>query len=138
MTDKELKPLQTKATAYDSIVAAILKTNSELTEEDVTAELIIEAITSNSNATDTELQSKFDALQEEHNTLQSEKETLTTENTELKEQVTNLQGSAAEGEAIITSEGEASGKTGGLSDFSNKHKGDTAAILEQCKKEGII
>ncbi|MDU1906416.1 MAG: hypothetical protein E6772_16725 [Dysgonomonas sp.] len=131
MTNKELEPLQNKASTYDSIVAAILATNSNLKAEEVTAELIIEAITSNAGATDPELQSKFDTLQGQHNDL-------IVERNGLKEQVTNLLNSAAEDPAEISSDSEADAEPVSIADFANKNKGNTAAILEMAKKEGLI
>lgn len=130
LTDKEFDRLTNRSTMLTGIVAAVLATNSELKEEDVTADFIINAITSN-NETDPDLQAKFDALQEEFETVSSERDGL-------QDQVNNLLNSAAEDSAVISSGSEVTAKPATLLDFANKNAGDTAAIINAAMEDGFL
>lgn len=130
LTDKEFDRLTARSTMLTGIVAAVLATNSELKEEDVTADFIINAITSN-NETDPDLQAKFDALQEEFETVSSERDGL-------QDQVNNLLNSAAEDSAVISSGSEVTAKPATLLDFANKNAGDTAAIINAAMEDGFL
>ncbi len=130
LTDKEFDRLTNRSTMLTGIVAAVLATNSELKEDDVTADFIINAITSN-NETDPDLQAKFDALQEEFETVSSERDGL-------QDQVNNLLNSAAEDSAVISSGSEVTAKPATLLDFANKNAGDTAAIINAAMEDGFL
>ncbi|MDR1716348.1 MAG: hypothetical protein LBS20_10925 [Prevotella sp.] len=131
LTEKEFDSLTNRSTMLTNIVAAVLATNPELTEEDITAEFIIQAITSNNDATDPDLQSNFDTLREQYDALEAERD-------ELQEQVNNLLGSAAEDPAGISSGSEAGAKSPTLLDYANKHKDDTAAIIKAAQEDGFL
>ncbi|MBK5720127.1 hypothetical protein JGH11_04500 [Dysgonomonas sp. Marseille-P4677] len=131
LTDKEFERLTNRSAMLDSIVAAVVKTNPELKAEDVTAELIIQALTSTDNASDPGLQSKFDALQEQYDGVVSERDNL-------QSQVDNLLNGAAEDSASITSDSEVTAKPATLLDIAKNLKGDTAAIINAAIEDGFL
>ncbi|OJU34641.1 MAG: hypothetical protein BGN96_13720 [Bacteroidales bacterium 45-6] len=99
-----------------------------LTAETVTPQMVIDALEAESDtAQNAELQAALDRIQ-----------VLETENTSLTEQVANLQGSAGEGTAVITSTGEQGGQGDDLASFMEANKGNHAILVERMKKEGLI
>lgn len=99
-----------------------------LRAETVTPQMVIDALEAESDtAQNAELQTALSRIQD-----------LETENTSLTEQVANLQGSAGEPTATITSTGEPKGEKENIGSFADKHAGDTASILAEAKKEGLI
>ena len=132
LTKKDYDALTAKAANYDKIVATVVESNPGINAEDVSFETIQELMQNDSSDdTDPELQSKFDNLQADYNTVINERDNLQT-------QVTNLLNTAGEDPGSISSGSEVTGKEDSLSQFAKKNAGNTAAILEKCKEEGII
>lgn len=132
LSKKDFDALSAKANNFDNIVSAIVANNPGLKPEDVTMETIEELMQNDSSdETDPELQLRFETLQTDYNTVVQERDGL-------QEQVTNLLNAAGEDPAVITSTGEASGKTETLLDFANKNKGDTAAIIMAAQEDGFL
>ncbi len=130
LTDSEYKTLKTRAENYDTVVKAIIESNEGIKAEDVTPELITQALTTERG--DQQLQTAHEKLQKEFNQLQSR-------NKELEEQNQNLLNSASDTPGKIISEGgEPTGNPVSLTDFANQNTDDPVAIIEQCKKEGFI
>lgn len=121
--DAELNALKVKANNYDTIVNALVKNNEGLTPEEVTSELIVNALTSDNedviNLT-SQLQTAGNRVIE-----------LEAENKELR----RLPGGTP---APIASDGESKGEVEDLASFADKNAGDTVAILNRCEEEGII
>ena len=115
---------------WNTVAAHVAKSGDGegLTAETVTPQMVIDALEAESdNAQNAELQAALDRIR----VLESEKTSLT-------EQVANLQGSAWEETAVITSTGEPKGEKENIGSFADKHAGDTASILAEAKKEGLI
>ena len=119
----EFDALTAKATNYDAIVSALVKNNEGLTLEEVTPALIVNALTSDNedviNLT-SQLQTSNERVIE-----------LETENNELRRLPAGTP-------APISSDGEPKGEVDDLASFADKNAGDTVAIINRCKAEGII
>ena len=132
LRDSEYNSLKQKADNYDAVVTGIVAANDGLTAEEVTPEVITEAINaSGSEDNSTELQTQLDAAVERAETAESRVTGLETENA-------NLRGSAAGESAQVTTKVEPAGENETIAAFADSHAGDTAAIWEQAKKEGLI
>lgn len=119
----ELKLLKEKASNYDTIVNALVKNNEGLTAEEVTSELIVNALT---------------AENEDVINLTSQLETSNDRVIELEAENKELRRLPAGTPAPISSDGEPEGEVDGLASFADKNAGNTVAILNRCKAEGII
>lgn len=127
--NSEYNALKEKADNYSTIVSAILATNKELKEEEITTDIVLQMISSDTAQDGTaenlkDLQSKYDSLLEENNQLKVENE--------------NLKGSPAEDPAAISSDKEKDAKPQSIADFADKNIGNTLAILAECKEVGLI
>lgn len=126
-----VKLLETKSGNWDTLVAAIQQANSELTVEEITPQMIVDALSVDNTGADAELQSQF-------NTLQTKYDGIVTERDQLQLQVNNLLGSAAEEPGTISSGSEATASPETLVDFANKNVGDTATIIQAAQKDGFL
>lgn len=121
--DAELNALRAKANNYDAIVNALVKNNEGLTPEEVTSELIVNALTSEN---------------EDVVNLTSRLETATNRVSELEAENKELRRLPGGTPAPISSSGEPKGEVEDLASFADKNAGDTVAILNRCVEEGII
>jgi hypothetical protein len=129
-----------KSKGFDAIVQAILAANEDTKAEDITAADVIEILNAAADAnkgTDATaaIQQQLDTETARVAVLETELETA---NNRIAELEADLSGTAAEPPATIVSKGEAGGKEMTIAQFADKNKGDTQAILEQLKKEGLI
>ena len=136
LSKDEFTALDTKAKAYDAVVASILKANASLKPEDVTLEAIQEVISdSGSSADDAEidrLTTELATATSERDTLQTQVTTLTEENSKLKE----LPGAETVTEVKPNADGGAKETDDEVLDFATKNAGDTASIVAKMKETG--
>jgi TolA-binding protein len=147
LNDNDYKSLKEKADSFDSIVNAIVGAGEEVSAADVTAETVIEALQADHGETAdagtlqqrvTELEGQVSERDTTIEELQSQVSERDTTIGELNTRIADFEGAPAEDPAQIIPEGEPSSKEEDIAAFANKNKGDTRAILEQCKKEGLI
>lgn len=139
LTDDKFALLTGQANAFIAIQTALVEASEDMTAEDITSETVIEALqAATGESGDAELQTQLTEAQTQLTTAQTALETANTRITELEAEVAELDGIPATEGAKIVAKGEAGGKPVSLSEFANKNKGDTQAILEQAKKEGLI
>jgi hypothetical protein len=130
LKDSEYTSLKLKADNYDAIVAEIVKANSNLTSEEITPEVITEAI-SKENEPNADIQAKLTDMETQLKTANVRITELETENANLKE-------SAGEQPAGVKTKSEMTGEKESLKEFADKNAGDTQAILAKAKEEGFI
>lgn len=134
LNDNDYKSLKQKADHFDSIAQAIVAAGENITAADVTAETVIEALQkggSGETGDITALQARVNELE----SLVSERDNTITG---LNAQIADFNGAAAGDPSTIIPDGEPGSKEEDIATFADKNKGDTQAILERCKKEGLI
>jgi hypothetical protein len=131
LTDEKFAALDTKVKNYDIVVQAIVDMSDGVTEEGVTPEMIVEAITEKDNADVTEIQGKLDTVTTERDTLKNQVVTLTQE-------VADLKKIPAAPSATVTQTSDVNSTTETLAAFADKNAGNTAAILKMAQEEGLI
>ena len=136
LNDKDYNAIKAKAEYFDTIVETVLKNSENVKTEDVTAEMIIEAIegsTSDDNSdvlsqlnTANERVAQFKADLENANSkvakLETQLKKANSRVTELEKEIEEIPG---EQPAAISSKGEHNAEKSSVVDFANKHKGDT-------------
>jgi|GEM_PF-990796 len=135
LTNEQHAALIEKAANWDNIVSHYVEGNPEAKAEDVTPDSLLEAF---ANDNKSEMENKLESAQEEISMLKTEKTKLENEKAELQTQVNNLLAGAGAKVAAVQSETELNAKEETLAEFAQKHSGDTFAILEMAKKEGLI
>jgi hypothetical protein len=135
LTNEQNAVLTEKATNWDKIILHYVEGNPEAKAEDVTPDSLFEAF---ANENDSEMQSRLESAQAQIEVLLSEKTTMEKEIDELQTQVNNLLAGAGAKVVAVQSETEPNAKEETLAEFAQKNSGDTFAILEMAKKEGLI
>ncbi len=134
LSNSEYTALKQSADNYKDVVSAILGLNSELKQEDITADIVKEMITQSTEESSVDvagLKTSLEKAQSDLTTAQERVKELETENANL------LAGPGADSAEIVAGK-EADAKTTDISDFADKNVGDTLAILAECKEQGII
>lgn len=139
LKDEEHAALKQKADNYDAVVQSILAKNENLKAEDVTPEVIENALNdadgddAGTSEKINQLQSKADNLQEQLNTVTGERDALQTEVEELRElpgaDSVSTKKPKAEASAVVTDD---------LLSFAQSNKGNTMGILAKMKEDGIL
>ena len=133
LNDKDYNAMKAKADHFDMIVAAVLANGVNIKPEDVTAQTIIESMQNDSDDDESDLQTQLDTSNSRVTELETELEAA-------NDRIAELENDDVPGEkpASITSKGEPGGEELDIAKFADKNKGNTAAILEQAVKEGLI
>lgn len=138
LKDNQFNEMKAKADNFDLIVDSILQNSIDMNAEDVTAQSIIDAL----QADPVTEQPDESALQNQINQSTAENVRLKTEldmaNSRVAELQQQLDETPAEMPAAITSKGEPGGEGVSMAQFADKNAGDTHAILNKMKEEGII
>lgn len=138
LSNAEHSALKQKADNYDNVVSALVSNNEGLTAEDVTPDVITEVLTASVETETEELQSQLTSAVSRAETAEARVEELTTEVEKLTTENNNLRGTPNEDTVTASVKSDADGQGETISQFANKNAGNTAAILEQAKKEGLI
>lgn len=117
-----IKELETKAANWDNLVTAVRQSDPTLTDEQITPEIIVDALSVENQDTES-----AGLLTIANNRI-----------AELEEQVANLQGGPAEDPAGVNSDSEPDGKPQDFATVIKKQSGDHGAVLETARKEGLI
>lgn len=138
LKDSTYDELKAKADGYDAIVAKLGESSEGFDLSEFTADSIIEIIESGAQIDDAlaaETQKELETAQARITELETELETANARVTELEQE---LDETPAEQSAEITAKGENGGEEQDIAKFADKNKGDTASILAQAQKEGLI
>ena len=131
LKDDEYNSLKQKADNYDSVVNTVTANSESLSAEDVTPDVIAEALNASTESDQAELQTQLNAAVARANTAESRVQALETENA-------NLRSSAAGEPAQVQTEGEPSGERETIATFADNHAGDSKLIWQKAKEEGLI
>ena len=140
LKDSTYNELKAKADGYDAIVSSVSgDANSDSHSIEETTSAIIDALNedgdSNENSQNTELETRNTELEARVTELETK---LKTANDRVAELEQDLEDTPAEQPAAISAKGEPGGEDMDIAKYALKHKGDTAAILAQAQKEGLI
>lgn len=136
LNDKDYNAMKGKADNFDAIVEAIVKNGDNITNEDVNADTIIEAIQQENQTEDhSDMLSQLKAANARVVELESEIKTAKARISELEMELDEAPGAEP---AVISAKGEPSAEPLSIDQFANKNIGDTDAILAQAEKEGLI
>lgn len=138
LKDNQFNEIKEKAEKFDAIVAAMTENSEDIKAEDITAELIIEAMTPSEDGKDS---SEVEELTTQINTL-------TTERDALQQRAETAEARVSELEALPAEE-TAGGKTPKKSDmaessldevntFAKSHANDQISVIEMVRKSGIV
>lgn len=138
LKDNQFNEMKEKAEKFDAIVAAITENSTDIKAEDITAELVIEAMTPSEDANDS---SKVEELTAQINTLTTERDALQKRAETAEARVSELEG--------IPAEETVGGKTPKKSDapessldevntFAKSHANDLASVIEMVRKSDIV
>lgn len=159
---KLLKPseytaLKNKADGYDAIISAIVSKNDNVTAEDITADNVIELLnatgdedpqdpattdpvtdpsedTTNQDPADPEEDTDADAKPDLQAQLDEANATIAAQ----QEEINSFNAAPAAEPAAIAPKSEPGAKSEDIAAFADKNAGDTHAILNRMKEEGII
>lgn len=130
----EYNSLKQKADNFDAVVAAVVSISIGAKSEDIALELITELIKASGNDENgnaAELQLQLTAAERRA-------ETAETRVTELEAENANLRNSPADEPAGVITTSDPGAGDGDIADFADTHAGDTFAILEEMKKDGLL
>jgi len=138
--------LVAKAANFDKVVESIVAKNEDLKAEDVTPEVIEDAISNDEPAGEgasaervTELEATIATMTTEALTLTSERDAMIVERDTLKTENAALSKLPGAESVVTIPVAEASAATSDtLVEFANKNKGNTLAIVAEMKKNGLI
>ncbi|MDR2627549.1 MAG: hypothetical protein LBC40_05910 [Dysgonamonadaceae bacterium] len=130
--ENEYAALKQKADNYDAVVAAVVAKNPDISTEEISVETVTEIIKSSSeNHPDAGIQAQLDKANADLKVANTRISELETENA-------NLLSSAGDQSGTVKTKKEVTSEEKTLADFANENAGDTASILEKCKKDGLI
>ena len=138
LTDDKFALLTGQANAFIAIQTALVEASEDMTAEDITSEAVIEALQGSvlqGALTETETQ-----LTQTQELLAAQELALKTANdriAELEAELDVLEITPAKKPATITPKSDG-GDPDTIAEFADKNQGDTFAILERAKKEGLI
>lgn len=137
LKDEEHNALKQKADNYNSIVQSILAKNEDLKEEDITLEVIEQALAGADTAGTDE---RIEQLQSEVTSLTTKVDNLTTERDQLQTMVDELS-ELPGGESVSKKKAKietSAIERDDLLAYAVSKKGDTVAIAEKLKAEGWV
>jgi septal ring factor EnvC (AmiA/AmiB activator) len=135
LNDNKFIDLKTKADNFELIVAAMLDSSDNMKEEDISADVIIEALKSIDESDDSQLNAEIDALKSQLSDLQMK---LTAAETKIKELEAELDSTPAAPTATIVAKGEPSADPMDIIDFARKNADNPFLVLEEMKKQQLI
>ncbi|MCB5253529.1 MAG: hypothetical protein LHW51_11205 [Candidatus Cloacimonetes bacterium] len=136
LTDKQHADLQSRADAYDQIVASIVGAGQDITAADITAETVIKMVQPADTAAEiVDLQPQLDTANARVTELETQ---LDTANTRISELEADIDNQPAEQTATIAPKAETTVEKVDIIDFAAKNQDDPFAILAKAEKEGLI
>lgn len=138
LTDDKFALLTGQANAFIAIQTALVEASEDMTAEDITSETVIEALQGSVlqgalTETKTQLTKTEKLLAEQELALRTANDRIA----ELEAEMDELELTPAKKPATITPKSDG-GDPDTIAEFADKNQGDTFAILERAKKEGLI
>ncbi len=133
MKDDAYNALDAAAKNWNALVQKILDTNPDMKAEDVTPDMLIEAMESGNDSGASDLQNKLDKTLEQVKQKDAKIEELTSENAALKGTPAGKKDDVTAGDG-----GEPLGDGGDIKEFAEKNEGDTLAIMAEAGKTGFF
>ena len=131
LKDSDYNSLKQKSDNYDTVVNAVVANNESLSADDVTPDVITQALNASAGDDSTELQTQLNAAIQRAETAESRVSVLETENA-------NLRGSAGADPAVVTTKSDPGAAPESIADFADSNAGNTAAILNRLKEDGLL
>ncbi len=126
--------LDAAAKNWNTLVQKVLENNKDMKAEDVTPEMLLEAMESDDDSGTSDLQTKLDDALEQVKQKDAKIEELTSENEALKGTPAGKKDDVTTGDG-----GEPLGGGGkDIKDFAAKNEGDTLAIMAEAEKTGFF
>ncbi len=126
----EYDALKAKADNFDKIVSSLSTKNANIKTEDITAETIVSALN-----TEKETENNSEELQTQLDAANQRAQTAEKRVTELEAEVEELSKVPTGGASTVKRDADTSEESN-IVQFAEKHKGNTAAIMEELRKEG--
>lgn len=123
--------LDAAAKNWNSLVQKVLENNKDLKVEDVTPEMLLEAMESDDDSGTSDLQTKLDEALQQVEQKDAQIEQLTSENEALK-------GTPKSKKEDIKADAEPLGSGKDIKEFAEKNQGDTIAIMAEAEKTGFF
>ncbi len=123
--------LDAAAKNWNSLVQKVLENNKDLKAEDVTPEMLLEAMESDDDSGTSDLQTKLDEALQQVEQKDAQIEQLTSENEALK-------GTPKSKKEDIKADAEPLGSGKDIKEFAEKNQGDTIAIMAEAEKTGFF
>lgn len=138
LTVSQFNELKAKADSFDAIVNAMVGNSEDVKPEEVTSEVVIQALqgdgTENEDSS-SGLQASLDAANERITELEDQ---LTASNSRVQELEKDLDENPAEQPATITAKAEASGEKQDIVDFATKNADNPFAVIDEAEKQGLL
>jgi phage shock protein A len=135
LNDNKFTELLAKADNFDRIVAAMIDSSDNMKAEDLSADVVIEALNHVAESDDSEHQAEIALLNSQLSDLQSK---LTAAETKIKELEAELDSTPAAPTATIVAKGEPSADPMDINDFARKNADNPFLVIEEMKKQGLI
>lgn len=143
LNDDKYALLMGQASAFVAIQTALVEASDDMSAEDITSDMVIEALQNNDHASQMSddlaaTQAKLDIATEQLTDSQTALEAANARIEELEAEMRELDLTPATPPASLTPKSDAGENTDTLAEFANKNKGNTQAIIAQAQKEGLI
>ncbi len=140
LKEDQFNVIKTKADSFDAIVAAMVAGNDDVKPEEVTSEVIIQALQSDGsegegNPDTTELQSNLDTANARIAELENQ---LSTANTRIEQLEKDLDETPGATPAGISAKSEVTGEQPDIISFAKKNADDPFAVIAEAKKQGLL
>lgn len=138
ISEEKFNALKTKAENYDKIITALVAKSKDVKAEEITSDMIVEAIKEADNVDVTAIQQQLDTVTTERDTAQARVTELEKEVEDFKLDNKALKKVPSEPTAETKREGDANATAETIEAFADAHAGDTYAILGKLQEEGLL
>lgn len=143
LKDDQYNVIKVKSDSFDAIVSAMVANSEDVKPEEITSEVIIQALqngsTEGSDNTDSSvvaaLQKKLDAATAEVSEL---KQQLSTANTRIEQLEKDLDETPGDDSAEISVKSEVTGEQPDIISFAKKNEDDPFAVIAEMKKQRLL
>lgn len=138
LQDTAFAAMKIASSNWNSLVNGITQGNPDMKPEEVTPEVVIEAMNREEDPANADLTSQLATAQADISKKEGEIQSLTTQLATANQEIKELKGVASEEKPDVKSDKEPVGGESDIKDFAAKNAGDTAAIMAYAKKTNFI
>lgn len=138
LQDAVFTAMKQASDSWNNLVRGITQANPEMKPEEVTPEVVIEAMNREEDPDSSDLAGQLSAAQADLSKKTSEVQELTTQLAAANAQIKELKGTSTEEEPEVKADGEPTGGESDIKEFASKNAGNTAAIMAEAKRTNFI